>query len=194
MYVQSPPGSETQTVKGKGKNAQSSIIKALKEGMPSLGVKDDSLLFIVAPDDFEWGLGGSEASTLQEEAIEGAGKRHSRSSSNLTGHGARAGPGPVLLGDVFVVKSESLDDAVWKMGGAAVGLRLVQLASVCFFLFCLSFYWGSLTFIIYSTRLRTSFLGLLEFLLMASRTVGRIRRIWNDYVRSCRQATSQSVL
>jgi len=36
----------------------------------------------------------------------------------------------VLCGDVFVVKAESLDVALWKIGGGAVGLRLVQLASV----------------------------------------------------------------
>jgi len=37
-----------------------------------------------------------------------------------------------LCGDVFVVKAESSDVALWKIGGAAVGLRLVQLAFVCF--------------------------------------------------------------
>ena len=33
-------------------------------------------------------------------------------------------------GDVFVVKAACLDMALWKIGGAAVALRLVQLANV----------------------------------------------------------------
>ena len=33
-------------------------------------------------------------------------------------------------GDVFTVKAECLDVALWKIGGAAVVLRLVQLATV----------------------------------------------------------------
>jgi hypothetical protein len=34
-------------------------------------------------------------------------------------------------GDVLVVTSVSLDLAVWRIGGAAVPLKLVQLANVC---------------------------------------------------------------
>lgn len=33
-------------------------------------------------------------------------------------------------GDVFVVKAACLDMALWKIGGAAVALRLVQMANV----------------------------------------------------------------
>ncbi|KDQ53971.1 hypothetical protein JAAARDRAFT_61057 [Jaapia argillacea MUCL 33604] len=36
--------------------------------------------------------------------------------------------GPRLVGDVLVVKAQTLDLAMWKIGGAAVGLRVVQLA------------------------------------------------------------------
>ena len=33
-------------------------------------------------------------------------------------------------GDVVVIKAATIDMALWKIGGAAVGLRLVQLANV----------------------------------------------------------------
>ncbi|EAU86631.2 hypothetical protein CC1G_07289 [Coprinopsis cinerea okayama7 len=39
-----------------------------------------------------------------------------------------AGDGVEVRGDVFVVKAACLDTALWKIGGAAVALRLIQLA------------------------------------------------------------------
>lgn len=41
----------------------------------------------------------------------------------------------VTEGDVYAVKAECFDNAIWTLGGAAVVLRLVQLAQVCAFLF-----------------------------------------------------------
>ena len=38
-------------------------------------------------------------------------------------------------GNVFTVKAMTLDMALWKIGGAAVALRLVQLAQVLFVCF-----------------------------------------------------------
>jgi len=38
--------------------------------------------------------------------------------------------GAELNGDIVVVKPQALDAALWKLGGAAVVLRLVELASV----------------------------------------------------------------
>lgn len=35
-----------------------------------------------------------------------------------------------IEGDVFIVKAACLDMALWKIGGAAVALRLVQVANV----------------------------------------------------------------
>jgi hypothetical protein len=35
-----------------------------------------------------------------------------------------------VQGDVFVVKASCLDLALWKIGGAAVALRIVQIANV----------------------------------------------------------------
>jgi len=56
-------------------------------------------------------------------------------SVNNQGHyTGRDGAAPMLMeleGDVFAVKAESLDLALWKIGGAAIALRLVQLAKVC---------------------------------------------------------------
>lgn len=36
-------------------------------------------------------------------------------------------------GDVFVACEQSMDITVWKLGGASVPLRMVELASVCIF-------------------------------------------------------------
>ncbi|KAH9476097.1 Beige protein-like protein 1 [Psilocybe cubensis] len=106
--IRSPPGGVT--VKGKG--SQSPIVKALREGMSSMGLKDESVVFIVASEDFEWGVDGDGDSTIKDSIGVDVGMRNAK-----------------LVGDVFVVKAESLDVALWKIGGAAVGLRLVQLAS-----------------------------------------------------------------
>ncbi|KAF8154493.1 hypothetical protein B0H34DRAFT_660452 [Crassisporium funariophilum] len=76
---------------------QTSIIKALKEG-----------------------LGVSEAGVVFSISAAGAGK---------AGGGGGGGMEAEAEGDVFTVKAECLDVALWKIGGAAVGLRLVQLAS-----------------------------------------------------------------
>lgn len=35
-----------------------------------------------------------------------------------------------MTGDVFLVRSATMDQALWKVGGAAVALRLVQAATV----------------------------------------------------------------
>ena len=54
------------------------------------------------------------------------------------GVGVRCGNGELdgeIEGDVFTVKAECLDVALWKISGAAVVLRLVQLASVSLLLF-----------------------------------------------------------
>lgn len=39
--------------------------------------------------------------------------------------------GFVGIGDIFLVKNGTLDMALWRIGGTAVALRLVQLANVC---------------------------------------------------------------
>jgi hypothetical protein len=39
-----------------------------------------------------------------------------------------------VIGDLVVAKPQCLDVALWKIGGAAVVLRLTELAEVCSFL------------------------------------------------------------
>ncbi|KAF4609487.1 hypothetical protein D9613_012349 [Agrocybe pediades] len=114
------------------------IIKALREGMASVGVKDDTIIFRVATDEFGWGvLGDGNASVTGPEIsaspFVSAGRRRAGSTVSFVGNGAvqkqaKEVATMQLVGNVFVVKSESLDVALWKIGGAAVGLRLVQLA------------------------------------------------------------------
>ncbi|KAF8184760.1 hypothetical protein BJ912DRAFT_973913 [Pholiota molesta] len=111
----------------KSKTALTPIVKALREGMPSVGIKEDTLLFVVCVDAFDWGVNDRdlESGRPQDEFM-GLEVRSKGTS--------RGGPGKGMVdarltGDVFVVKAESLDEALWKIGGAAVGLRLVQLAS-----------------------------------------------------------------
>jgi hypothetical protein len=92
---------------------QTSIVKALKKG---IGIPESSVIFMFsaagAPG---WG---------QDKGVDvRCGTR------TLNGE---------IEGDVFTVKAECLDVALWKIGGAAVVLRLVQLATVsCVFIFFL---------------------------------------------------------
>ncbi|PPQ94175.1 hypothetical protein CVT25_003811 [Psilocybe cyanescens] len=106
----------------KGKSVQTPIVKALRDGMPAMGLKEESLVFVVASDEFEWGVDG-DADVAVRDAVGvdvglGIGVKSRKGGSDAK-----------LVGDVFVVKAESLDVALWKIGGAAVGLRLVQFAS-----------------------------------------------------------------
>ena len=89
---------------------QTSIVKALKKGM---GIPETSVVFTF-----------SAAGAPGWGQDEGVGVR--------CGIGALSGE---IEGDVFTVKAECLDVALWKIGGAAVVLRLVQLASVSCFIF-----------------------------------------------------------
>lgn len=84
---------------------QTSILKALKGGM---GIPEAAVIFAFsAAGTPGWG---------QDKEV-----------------GIKCGSGTLsgeMEGDVFTVKAECLDVALWKIGGAAVVLRLVQLASV----------------------------------------------------------------
>ena len=89
---------------------QTSIVKALKRGM---GIPEISVIF-----------------TFSAAGAPGWGQDK--------GVGVRCGNGGLdgeIEGDVFTVKAECLDVALWKIGGAAVVLRLVQLATVSLFHF-----------------------------------------------------------
>jgi len=118
------------------KGAQTPIMKALKEGLPSIGLKEDTIVFVLAPAEFAWGVEGgldSDSNPLSPDMLS-PGVRSPRGAAARAGGGTNSNRksrlNAVLCGDIFVVKAESLDVALWKIGGAAVGLRLVQLASV----------------------------------------------------------------
>jgi hypothetical protein len=103
------------------------MLKALREGLPSVGLREELLLFSVGPSGFRWGFGTEQSynvgsSRNRRRSLSGSWSDRDNSKTN--------GQKTVLLGDTFVVKVESLDDSLWKCGGAAVGLRLVDLAEV----------------------------------------------------------------
>jgi hypothetical protein len=83
---------------------QSPIMKTVKTG---LGITEASIIFSVSPLNV-FQTGQSFVSTA------------SNSSPRE----------PKMRGDVFIVRAQCLDMALWKIGGAAVVLRLVQLANV----------------------------------------------------------------
>ena len=92
-------------------------------------------MFVVAPDEFGWGVEGglgSDAYASAASPLLSPDVRSPRGTTAGVGGGTSSGNAKgrlnaVLCGDVFAVKAESLDVALWKIGG---GLRLVQLASV----------------------------------------------------------------
>ena len=104
------------------------MLKALREGLPSVGLREETLLFGVGPSGFRWGFGTEQSYSM-------ASLRNRRRSASWSDRdsGRAVGQKTVLLGDTFVVKVESLDDSLWKCGGAAVGLKLVDLAEVTLF-------------------------------------------------------------
>ena len=105
------------------------MLKALREGLPSIGIREEILLFGVGLSGFQWGVGTNQA----QNSSSFRGRRQSGSWSDRA-NGTTTGQKMSFLGDTFVVKAENLDDSLWKCGGAAVGLRLVDLAGVCVFL------------------------------------------------------------
>jgi len=102
----------------------SSILKALREGMSSVGLREEKILFGIGPASFGWGVDSKESYSTSMA------KHRPLSGSWSDWDKTRMGKQISLLGDIFVVKAESLDVALWKIGGAAVGLRLVDLAKV----------------------------------------------------------------
>ena len=92
-------------------------------------------MFGISPAEFEWGVNSRES--FSTRAMRSCRRlSDSWSETDMTKH---YGQKTVLFGDVFVMKVESLDTALWKMGGAAVSLTLVDLAEVNYLYF--SFGW-----------------------------------------------------
>lgn len=110
----------------------SSIVKAVKDG---IGLPESAIVFALSPLN-------SVASgfTRNVAALGGSGL----GGGNGSGSGGKIDLMSsrrefVVQGDVFVMKAECLDNALWRIGGAAVALRLVQVAQVR-----LDFWYGSL--------------------------------------------------
>ncbi|KAG5653218.1 hypothetical protein H0H81_001695 [Sphagnurus paluster] len=81
---------------------QSAIMKAVKDG---LGISESVISFAVSP------LNVSQSGLTAVVPVNGFGREFKSE------------------GDVFTVKAECLDTALWKIGGASVALRLVQVAN-----------------------------------------------------------------
>ncbi|KAF8208087.1 hypothetical protein K438DRAFT_1667321 [Mycena galopus ATCC 62051] len=104
----------TVVAKGSTPPAQTPLMKVVKDG---LGIAENAIVFSVSP------LNCPEA----DSGVGGAG----------TGVGAEGGIVPAngskrffkIQGDVFIVKAACLDLSLWKIGGAAVPLRLLQVAN-----------------------------------------------------------------
>ena len=93
----------------------STMTSLIKNG---LGINPDSILFTVTPsvENMEVSASTDQLDILQSET------------------GSRV----ILDGDIIPVRSISLDLSMWRLGGAALPLRLIQLAQVYIFTFPLS--------------------------------------------------------
>jgi hypothetical protein len=125
------------------------------------GISEDSIIFAITPFGYSDGDGTSE---LQDATVLNAALRRDRVREKAR-----------IKGDVVVVKPQCLDVAVWKIGGAAIPLRLVELSQVCGILRR-----QELGFMILSRTPMT-----LRILSVSFSTpyapAGRTQRIWNEY-------------
>lgn len=98
---------------------RSPLVKAVKDG---LGINESSIIFAISP------------SNVRDQA-RGALKQISLPSTPSSAFFLSQTQRPVRngieqKGDIFPVFASCLDSAMWKVGGAAVALRLVQIANV----------------------------------------------------------------
>lgn len=98
------------------------LLKAINEG---LGINGDNIVFCITPGVFP--STNPSCTNVKNPAEDGRGEGADMGVSVL----ADEGEGPfVKVGDVVMVRPRCVDLAMWECGGAAVGLRLVQLAKV----------------------------------------------------------------
>jgi hypothetical protein len=103
----------------------SALVKAIRDG---LGLSEESFLFALTTNGYRNGDEDAEAHTRDTRK----GVERFVFSSALGPLGDTAGcVKAVLRGDITVVQPQRLDDVIWKIGGSAVALRLVELSSVC---------------------------------------------------------------
>lgn len=89
----------------------SPLVKASRDG---LGISEDSIVFALTPSGYQSTEGDNQQAVVSNSSI-----RLERPRDKAT-----------VTGDVIVVRPQCLDIALWKIGGAAVVLRLVELAMV----------------------------------------------------------------
>ncbi|KAF5339895.1 hypothetical protein D9611_009101 [Ephemerocybe angulata] len=109
---------------------QSGMMKVVKFGV---GVSEAHIVFSFSAADCQSGGVGVSIPIRGQIKVkaQASAQRLSKSPSvdnALRLEGAYVGDGVESQGDVFVVKAACLDSALWKIGGAAVALKLVQLA------------------------------------------------------------------
>jgi hypothetical protein len=90
----------------------SPLIKASKDG---LGLAEDLIVFALNPAGYE----AMEGETKKQAVVNSALRRDKKRDK------------AEVIGGVVVAKPQCLDAALWKIGGAAVVLRLTELAEVC---------------------------------------------------------------
>jgi hypothetical protein len=98
----------------------SPLVKAVRDG---LGVAESSIVFIMSP------------SSVRDELRKNASKTVSLPSTPSSAFFLTQAQTPIRngieqKGDIFPASALCLDMALWKVGGAAVALRLVQIANV----------------------------------------------------------------
>ncbi|KAJ7143646.1 beach-domain-containing protein [Mycena filopes] len=96
--------------------AGTGLMKVVREG---LGVAEASIVFSVSP------LNCAAADAAEVPASGSA----TRKANVQKGMGMGGRSAFVVRGDVFIVKAACLDTSLWKIGGAAVPLRLLQVAN-----------------------------------------------------------------
>ncbi|KAJ4474264.1 hypothetical protein J3R30DRAFT_3295344 [Lentinula aciculospora] len=111
----------------------SSILKAVKEGI-GIGLPESAIVFALSPLSIEESavVEGRKVPALGGGGIAGSGVAGGGGSGYENGNGnpdpAFSGRDFIVNGDVYVMKAKCLDNALWRVGGAAVALRLVQVA------------------------------------------------------------------
>ena len=125
-----PVNSQTYVPASKQTIIQSGMMKVVKNGV---GIAESHLVFSFAAEDCNDGgvptpipIRGQLRTKAQQQHARRASKG-SFNSLSIEVDGWKLGE-LEAQGDVFVVKAACLDSALWKIGGAAVGLRLLQLA------------------------------------------------------------------
>ncbi|KAF6760566.1 hypothetical protein DFP72DRAFT_988225 [Ephemerocybe angulata] len=122
--------SQTYVPASKQTIIQSGMMKVVKFGV---GVTEAHIVFSFSAADCHTGGVGVSIPIRGQIKVkaQASAQRLSKSPSvdnALRLEGAYVGDGVESQGDVFVVKAACLDSALWKIGGAAVALKLVQLA------------------------------------------------------------------